>query len=121
MHKNGGRGSIGHTSMHSMMSQSTKNRCLRSCRKRRGSSPCQAQASRLDETITARNQFPGTNELDGRGGLGEHPPRNITRARGGPNTRFAAARVSAVSAPTSRLVLLLRVSYDMPDTHGTVV
>ena len=60
-----------------------------------------------------------TNELDGRGGLGEHPPLNITRASGGPNTRFAAVGVSAVHAP--RLVLLLRVSYDTPDTHGIVV
>jgi hypothetical protein len=41
------------------------------------------------------------------------------RPSGGPNTRFAAAGVSAVFVP--RLVLLLSVSYDTPDTHGTGV
>lgn len=55
MHKNGGRGSIGQTSMHSIVNQSMKNRDLPYCRKRRSSSPCQAQSSRLDETKPARN------------------------------------------------------------------
>jgi hypothetical protein len=77
--KNAGRGSIGQTLIHGIMSQSTKNKDLPCCRKRQATA--HVKLKRVDWTKQDRLEIGFTVRTDRT--IGEHPSLDITRASGG--------------------------------------